>query len=428
MYLFRAPNCTYYTRICLPKYLRDRGFPFDLKISLLSKYRAEAVSRNATVTLVIKKVLELVTNDTTPEIFKREVNREVNDVRLSFSSPEHNNVPTRDVGLAKLEKPQESVSKGILLSDALDGFIQSKSKESIRALTVWQLKQRTAHFINATSSQYVSDITSASALKYRDVLLEEDRSVKSNKEYLAAVSQFFKWCCIMEYTGANLFVNIRLNQKKENSDDSSRQRWQKDELETLVNSTKYHNTDDHFKFATLLMLYHGLRPSEACQLTLKDIASKDNHICLNITDTGAGQRLKTLASKRVVPVHPLLIKAGFVAFVDDRARQRAKQLFNYLPTNQNEDWSRQYCQQLGRLQTTLCMNSGDRPTAYSFRHSFIDEMKQQEIDESIVAQIVGHETKNITFSRYGKKYPISLLVKKLKRVKYDIETQITCTI
>jgi integrase len=146
------------------------------------------------------------------------------------------------------------------------------------------------------------------------------------------------------------------------------------------------------------------------------------------TDTGAGQRLKTLASKRVVPVHPLLIKAGFVAFVDDRARQRAKQLFNYLPTNQNEDWSRQYCQQLGRLQTTLCMNSGDRPTAYSFRHSFIDEMKQQEIDESIVAQIVGHETKNITFSRYGKKYPISLLVKKLKRVKYDIETQITCTI
>jgi hypothetical protein len=198
----------------LAKIFKRSWLSLDLKISLLSKYRAEAVSRNATVTLVIKKVLELVTNDTTPEIFKREVNREVNDVRLSFSSPEHNNVPTRDVGLAKLENPQESVSKGILLSDALDGFIQSKSKESIRALTVWQLKQRTAHFINATSSQYVSDITSASALKYRDVLLEEDRSVKSNKEYLAAVSQFFKWCCIMEYTGANLFVNIRLNQKK----------------------------------------------------------------------------------------------------------------------------------------------------------------------------------------------------------------------
>jgi len=427
MYLFRAPNCTYYTRICLPKHLRDRGFPFDLKISLLSRYRGEAVSRNATVTLAIKKVLELVTSDTTPEIFKREVNREVNDVRLYFTSPEHNNVPIRDIGLVKLEKPQANVPKGILLNDALDGFIQSKSKESIRALTVQQLKQRTAHFIKATPSQYVSDITSASALKYRDVLLEEGRSVKSNKEYLAAVSQFFKWCCLMQYVSTNPFVNIRLNQKKDCGNDSSRQRWQKGELETLVNSTKYHNTDDEFKLATLLMLYHGLRPSEACQLTLKDITSKDNHLCLNVTDDGAGQRLKTFASKRVVPVHPLLITAGFVAFVEERTQQGAKQLFDYLPTNQNEDWSRQYCQQLGRLQTTLGMSSGDRPTAYSFRHTFIDEMKQQEIDESIVAQLVGHEAANITFGRYGKKYPISLLVKKLKRVEYDIEAQIIST-
>jgi hypothetical protein len=29
MYLFKAPNYTYYTRICLPKNLRDRGFPYQ---------------------------------------------------------------------------------------------------------------------------------------------------------------------------------------------------------------------------------------------------------------------------------------------------------------------------------------------------------------------------------------------------------------
>ena len=74
------------------------------------------------------------------------------------------------------------------------------------------------------------------------------------------------------------------------------------------------------------------------------------------------------------------------------------------------------------------MPSGSRPTAYSFRHTFIDEMKQQEIDESIVAQLVGHECQSITFGRYGKKYPISLLLKKLKRVKYEIETQIVALI
>ena len=49
MYLFRAPNCTYYTRICLPKHLRDHGFPFDLKNSLLTKSRPVAIKRNFSI-------------------------------------------------------------------------------------------------------------------------------------------------------------------------------------------------------------------------------------------------------------------------------------------------------------------------------------------------------------------------------------------
>lgn len=432
MYLFRAPNCTYYTRICLPKELRDRGFPFDLKISLLSKYRGEAVTRNASVTLVVKKVLEGVTNNTTPEAFKRLVNQDINDTRLSFSSSASHQAPSRNTEITQEEKRQidqtEFETRGISLVEALKRFIESKSKESVRVLTVQQLKQRTRHFINATPQDLVSDITSASALEYRDILLQEGRSVKSNKEYLAAVSQFFKWCCVMLHTTSNPFVNIRLNQKKEQGNDAARQRWGRLELKKLMSSAKYGEKEDDFKFATLLMLYHGLRPSEACQLALKDVAVIDSHLSLNITDSGLGQRLKTLASKRIVPIHPFLISAGFDVFVNKRASEERKQLFNYRPTNKNEDWSRQYCQQLGRLQITLGMPSGSRPTAYSFRHTFIDEMKQQEIDESIVAQLVGHECQSITFGRYGKKYPISLLLKKLKRVKYEIETQIIALI
>jgi hypothetical protein len=146
MYLFRAPNCTYYTRICLPKELRDRGFPFDLKISLLSKYRGEAVTRNASVTLVVKKVLEGVTNNTTPEAFKRLVNQDINDTRLSFSSSSSHQAPSRSTEITQEEKRQidlmQCETRGISLVEALKRFIESKSKESVRVLTVQQLKQR----------------------------------------------------------------------------------------------------------------------------------------------------------------------------------------------------------------------------------------------------------------------------------------------
>ncbi|NRA61639.1 MAG: hypothetical protein HRU25_12155 [Psychrobium sp.] len=73
---------------------------------------------------------------------------------------------------------------------------------------------------------------------------------------------------------------------------------------------------------------------------------------------------------------------------------KSVQLFTYRPDNKNEDWSRQYCQQLGRLQTKVGMKVSERPNAYGFRHTLIDELKQMKIDKNIAAQIVGHKLKN----------------------------------
>uniref|UniRef100_UPI0011B819CD tyrosine-type recombinase/integrase n=1 Tax=Vibrio kanaloae TaxID=170673 RepID=UPI0011B819CD len=42
-----------------------------------------------------------------------------------------------------------------------------------------------------------------------------------------------------------------------------------------------------------------------------------------------------------------------------------------------------------------------RPTAYSFRHTFIDELKRSGVPEHIVSQIVGHRHNSMTFGHYG---------------------------
>ncbi|WP_341866792.1 DUF6538 domain-containing protein [Vibrio rhodolitus] len=46
MYLQKAPNGVYQTRICVPKPLRQFGYPFDIKVSLSTKERPEAIARN----------------------------------------------------------------------------------------------------------------------------------------------------------------------------------------------------------------------------------------------------------------------------------------------------------------------------------------------------------------------------------------------
>ena len=129
-----------------------------------------------------------------------------------------------------------------------------------------------------------------------------------------------------------------------------------------------------------------------------------------------------------MPIHPTLLKLGFADFVQRITTKRPKPLFNCLPAGQDNDWSKNYCQQLGRLSTTLNLLPHNRPSAYSFRHTFIDELKQQEVDEAMVAQLVGHTHKNLTFGKYGKKFPVNLLLQKLNNLHFSINPPLTPTL
>ena len=369
-----------------------------------------------------------MTVNTDFEDFKSVVDQTIDKLRIEFNRVDVVLLPVRaqctDDKTPRGGSNETRDERGIRLNVALESFITSKQKDKIRPLTVDQLKQRISHFIDSTSVNLVNRVTSSHAMVYRDLLLNQGRSFKTNKDYLAAVSQFMKWCRLMRYHQENPFEDVKLRSQELSGDDSPRLRWQHDEIKTLVNSAAYKDKDDEFKWVTLLMLYHGCRPAEACQLRVIDIKREKGIWCINITDAGIKQRLKNRHSKRLVPIHQYLINSGFIAFVDHVKCNKSVQLFTYRPDNKNEDWSRQYCQQLGRLQTKIGMKAAERPTAYSFRHTFIDELKQMEIDENIASQIVGHKLKKITYGRYGKKYPVSLLENKLNTVQYNKDENI----
>ncbi|MDD8058226.1 tyrosine-type recombinase/integrase [Shewanella metallivivens] len=439
----RAPNNVYFTRICLAKYLRDKGFPFDVKVSLLTRDRAEAVIRNIEVAGTLKKIIKSIDHKTRINDFIRYVDEVINNLRAQFDAddsditfnitPKPHFIPIRDTKLSEhRETTAVAQAKPVIgLNEALSAFIISKQKSAIRPLSIKQLEQRTRHFIDTVSSKSalktkfktddkcVHDITSADAMTYRDELLTQGRSYKSNKEYLAAIFQFFKWCQLMNYSNHNPFESVTVGQKPKAKANQGRNRWTASELKRLIRSTAFNDSTDDFKWVTLKMLYGGLRPSEACQLLLSDIKQVDGVDCISVDDSGAGQRIKNINAKRYVPIHSALLEQGFMAFVTQRKTQQI-QLFDYKPVGINEDWSKNYCKQLAKLQNEIGMQANKRPTAYGLRHTFIDEMKQLGISEHIVAQIVGHANPNITFSRYGKDVNVAALLKDIERIEYQI--------
>ncbi|GIU02491.1 hypothetical protein [Shewanella algidipiscicola] len=54
----------YFTRIFLAKSLHDKGFPFDIKVSLLTRDRAEAVIRNIDVAGTLKRIIKSIDHQT----------------------------------------------------------------------------------------------------------------------------------------------------------------------------------------------------------------------------------------------------------------------------------------------------------------------------------------------------------------------------
>ncbi|HIF9402661.1 TPA: hypothetical protein ACX6RY_002635 [Photobacterium damselae] len=96
------------------------------------------------------------------------------------------------------------------------------------------------------------------------------------------------------------------------------------------------------------MLYHGLRPAEACQLRVVNVRTKDGYQCFVVSEDGENQRVKTTSSIRYVPIHSALINQGFLDYLAKRKSARYIQLFSYKPEGKWEDWSKCYCQQFGR--------------------------------------------------------------------------------
>ena len=84
----------------------------------------------------------------------------------------------------------------------------------------------------------------------------------------------------------------------------------------------------------LIGMFSGMRLGEICGLHVEDVKLVDGIWCFSVNGED-DKRLKTLSSKRVIPLHPTLIKLGFLAFVDTMKEKesggRVELLLHHLP-------------------------------------------------------------------------------------------------
>lgn len=154
----------------------------------------------------------------------------------------------------------------------------------------------------------------------------------------------------------------------------------------------------YYYWVPLLLRYTGARLNEICQLIFDDVTQVDGVYCLKIRENFEGQSVKNSSSIRLVPIHDGLIAKGFLAFVNSKSKGR---LFPELPLIK-EYYSHNASKWFQRRRNSLGLGKG--LDAHSFRHTFINELKQLGVSKEIIECIVGHKHNSESFDTYSEQY------------------------
>lgn len=173
---------------------------------------------------------------------------------------------------------------------------------------------------------------------------------------------------------------------------------------------RYAKEDRAWRFwLPLLMLLTGSRPNELAQLLLDDIkTTKAGTRYIDLEegeDDDQPKSLKTTTSRRRIPIHPELIRLGFLAFVEQRRQQAKKngpRLFHELRPNKYGNLAAYPAKRFREVFMPAEIELEKRQTFYSIRHSVRDALRRAQVPAEALLVIGGwSQGQRLTADDYG---------------------------
>lgn len=126
------------------------------------------------------------------------------------------------------------------------------------------------------------------------------------------------------------------------------------------------------------------------------------HFATVIEDNEAGRSVKTESSLRAVPIHPELLRIGFLEFVQDvRAHGgTSARLFPKLTPGPKGGFGEAFSKWFGRYKRDLGIHSPSS-VFHSFRHGFKDALRAAGVNEDVNDALTGHSGGNAVARGYG---------------------------
>jgi integrase len=350
-----------------------------------------------------------------------------------------------------VEKPKPT-TPAPLASEMLPGFMQHVALGEVRGQTQSQTEASVKLFLKAVGDRPVDSYGLADGQKYWNILrqlppdhhkLGRGDEKRTIEEVIARGRQQAKGTLahrslqrhknVLEGFLAYVFRQLpdRVNPqvkdmtsewrmpKKTKAAHEERDPWSSDDLKALFQCPVWQGCKSEKRqlepgtatvrnwlfWLPLLGLYTGARLEELCQLRGEDIRDVDGVWCFDINDRD-GRLVKNPQSVRSVPVHPELLRLGFLQYVRAAAPNGSDRVFPTLkpmgPDNKLSFYPT-------RRFSSLCQTLGvpKRVTFHSFRHNVTSRLLNAEVPLPAVARMLGRtaEGGGETGNRYFKLEP-----------------------
>jgi len=296
---------------------------------------------------------------------------------------------------ARTPTPPNTSSK--VLRDVFDRWKTSgaftRSEDSVKAMDR-ALKQFEGQHQEVT----LLGITREMGDAYRSWLRENCGTPKTARDRLTAIKTLLRYACReLEWTSRHTWEGLDIKAPTTNK----RRQITSDEMGKLFGTTLHAQYElpkakqggqDAAYWIPLLGAFTGARLGELCQLRTADVQVIDGIHALVLTDDGEGQRIKTAAGHRTIPIHSELVRLGFLGYAEAMRNAGNDSLWPAMPMRPDKPsdyfgrWFRAFRDEAG-------LSGPDAPTFHYFRHTVRPLMRRGGIDSMVRDLVTGHETR-----------------------------------
>ena len=177
--------------------------------------------------------------------------------------------------------------------------------------------------------------------------------------------------------------------------------------------------DDWRFWVPLIGLFSGMRLNEACGLAVADVKKAEGVTFFHVRDEIEGQSLKSVAARRKVPVHDVLVQVGFLTFVDGQREAGRVRLFEDLHEDASGYFSGIPSKFFGRLIDRIKEEQPDDPgklVFHSTRHTVTTRLRAADVRMDVAKELIGHEQGEV-HAGYGH-FPLPLLRDTVNKIVY----------